>query len=292
MNKKSVVIFFVSVIAAAFLLGTAAPPLADAALCSGNLSGRLIGVLITTVPLGTTGSASRFSAVLKDVPVSGTVEKQYVFEGISGIRYYTARIGEGDNARLVTCSDEAVTGGDTVITITDGRESIALKGSLYCLADASFSVLYYNPVYQTADGSVYAVPAESSAVRDAAGSTAQSESSDNAAGTELFETDSGSGSFSVKISEYTLARPVSTTLIQYDAAGRVLRRDTFAAGTLPAALNPETDTAWIVAESTQEAIGSSPAVTRVLYQPGDPELYAFYSREDDFCVRQTCQLSW
>jgi len=85
--------------------------------------------------------------------------EEYVFEGIEGIAYFSPTIpatAEYDSY-IASVSDEAISDGHMSLNYGDDETSITLEGTIYTSPSNKQHKYYFNPVYQSADGSVYTV---------------------------------------------------------------------------------------------------------------------------------------
>ena len=87
----------------------------------------------------------------------------YRFEGVEGIRFFC--VEEGDTA-CIMISDPGISGVRQAITDTEDAKRIDLEAVLYVAAAAETETVawYLNPVYQSADGSVYATAGQGSSL--------------------------------------------------------------------------------------------------------------------------------
>ena len=104
-------------------------------------------------------------AILVDDPYTNpetgetVTTKKYVFDGIEGIAYFSARYTDEESGMQYwgTGGDDAISDAHTGLHSTDAGDSIEMKGTIYVSTSKGSNVFYYNPVYQTVTGEVYAI---------------------------------------------------------------------------------------------------------------------------------------
>lgn len=313
MRTKGIIITLAGVLLAAFALGVSGVlSLSGGAKDGTEGDGRLIGVLVTTEyldlfdaqgyfndnaekilsggeisPADAAAYQGRLYAALRESP-DGAGRKKYVFEGVEGIAYFSARYTDAAGAYHGNSGDEALSDGHMSLAYTDEGESLELEGTIYVSTAGGADAFYYNPVYQTERGEIYAVSGSGMSYggeRDA-GLSGSHELREEYTATVGGETKSGSTR--VEISIRYVDAPMGVALLQLDSASRLLSREEYAPGVLPERVSTLPDTAFILLETR----GAGQSVTRALYQPGDESLFAFFCRADGICVKQWCALDW
>jgi hypothetical protein len=313
------------VLFAAFIMGLAGFALALPETSEGAEEDKLIGVFITTEYLdlfdmegylnnnlgkmagggeitmdgGGAEYQGRLYAVLKDRALTNedtgevVTTKEYAFEEAAGYCYFFSTMSNEDGTYRAAGSDEAISDGHTAISVTDEGESITLDGTIYVVPTAGHGTYFMNPVYQSADGRVYAMSGSgvSFVESGSAEGTACSQTL-NATSTVTENGESKTYSISVKISFSVIYAPRRITLLQFGSDGDVLSRDEYLPGALPETISPEQGCSYIVLESHKTSPEAGEAVTRTLYQKNDETLESFYGREDGVCVKQFTALNW
>lgn len=219
--------------------------------------------------------------------------KEYIFEGAAGFGYFCPTMSNEDGAYRAASSDEAISDGHTAVSVSEEGESITLDGTLHVVPAAVRGTYYINPVYQAADGRVYAM----------SGSGISFDTSDSPEGTacsqtitaESTVTENGKSktySATVNISIRVMYAPRQIYLLQYRSDGGLLSREKYLPGALPEAISPERDCSYIVLETHKLSPKGEAVVTRSLYQKSDDALESFCCREDGVCVKQSTALNW
>lgn len=319
MNKRLILLAGLIVILAAALAGCQLA-LADKGVNDGQ--DRLVGMLITAEPLDTFimmnnlkdnfgneaagdtvtgGKPGEYKARLygtpsKKTPVDAAVSPfevdQFVFEGVTGISFFSALIPdtEARESFHATIWDDAICDKHTKLDVGDLKNSMALEGTLYISPRSALTICFLNPVYQSADGRVYAVP----------GSGLSNDGADGAESTNTFSMSRKVTQDGKTIKDDTSARltikvmnpPEKIVLLQMDNSAAVVSRQEYDPGAVPKAITPERSAEYIVVETHSTDGGGKAQVSRALYNGNAQFLDTFFCREDGVCVKQMTQLNW
>ena len=219
--------------------------------------------------------------------------KDYIFEGVEGISYFSATVPATEDTESYTTSssDQAITDGHMEIHCGDDEDKLTLEGTLYLSAERSGGQ-YINPVYQSADGRVYAVTGS--------GFMISGERSEGSVYSQTLEetttvTENGSrrqASSSITISVAVMHAPEQIAVLQMDADSSVLSRTAFQPGELPGSIKLSPGAAYLLVETHKRGSDGNPQVTRGLYDSSNEALETFYCRKDGVCVKQWTQLEW
>ena len=232
--------------------------------------GRMYATLTTTTLTAETGEAYEHD--------------EYVFEGLAGIPFYAATMplkGSEDSYIGLFGGDEI--SGPMSINAGDNEDSIKLEGTILVSSKADSHVFFSNPVYQSGDGRVY-LTAGTGISGNLTGGSSLSQTLDAA------ETITANGvtkkrSISVRLEIRGMAPPERIVLLQMDEGGSLLSRREYAPGTLPQALRPHKDAAYLIAETY-----SGETVTREVHDSGSEGFDTFYVREDGICIKSHTRL--
>lgn len=194
---------------------------------------------------------------------------------------------EGDYSKMQ--SDPIFCDGMSHLSVTDEGESYTFSATIYAEYANTASSFYANPIYQTADGAVYA--------RRAAGVLLSGGDTVGTAMTQtqnqtLTETKNGekqTRSFECAIRFEVTAAPQTVTLFWMDAEDGVLRQDTYAAGALPEKL--DADGAQFLLAVEMAADGTQ---TRRVYGPENEtqQLEALCEGNGKLLNKQYVTLNW
>ena len=319
MKTKNIMITVCCVILSAFLLGAAGIlKMTNETPQESSESDRLIGVLITREYLDLFNAGRFLSDNVSRLAAGGKVSesesakyqgrlyaspvetvhtdeetgevlksKEYVFSGVDGIRLFAPYIRDESGSYQSAYVDEGITDGKINFQSTDEGENVSLKGTIFVAPDSNSGQFYFNPVYQTADGEVYAV--SGSGVFGADESPAGASWSTKISGTQ--ETASGdtitSSGTEVEVTVCFMDGPAKIALLQFNGKNELLDRTEYRPGTLPEHIDALADTQYMIMETS-----TSEGQNRTLFQREDDFLYAFYCRSDGICVKQESGIGW
>ncbi len=219
--------------------------------------------------------------------------QEYVFEGIEGVPYFAATIPEtaADYSSIGTNSGGAVSDGHMGLHCSDEEDMLTLDGTIY-VSQGQNSSYYVNPVYQSVDGSVYAVSGSGYLSSDDQGEGTVFTKTLEETTTVTENRKSKKESSSIKISLAVLYAPKEIVVLQMDADSAVLARESYDPGTLPDKLSPEPGTAYILVETHKRDSEGKIRVSRVLFDRSTESMQSFYARADGVCIKQWTALAW
>lgn len=210
---------------------------------------------------------------------------EYVFEGSDGIRFFSAVFSdENGTSRLGVSSDDRVSGVHQSVHVTDEGESYEITGTVYLAAGNEENELYVNvnPVYQTADGAVYAVRGDSYAMGSGDWSVKLAESRSFSSGGE--KTTNG---FSVELHFCSIEPAREVVILQFDGGSELLDSKAFLPDALPESITPLPDAQYLIVESR-----TLDGVSREIYERDDGLFSVFVGREDGVFARRSCEIRW
>ncbi len=318
MKTKSIIIFFVCVLAAAFALGAS-----GVVRLGGNEQpqgqDRLIGMLITTEYLdlfddeayfddnmqqlvsGITPDTSAYEGRLYGQLVDSTdyeddgtpiYSKEYAFPDSDGIFCYASRIDDGFGEPYITTGGDGVADSHLYINSSDDGEEMKYE-CVVCVDANTQTDLYFNPVYQTGDGQIYAVSGDSfsysgGAEGDVYGITLSEDYTVTESGTTTTDC------FVISVQTRYVYPAESVSIFRMDKDSGVLSRDDYTLDTLPESIRPSdrAGTEYIIVESGSVDAQGNPVIDRKLYQPSSLCIKVYVPREDGICVPETIQLEW
>ena len=218
----------------------------------------MVGVLITTQPLDLFDSEAYLSENASTILNGGMIraedaekysnalfsawddaQQSYVFPDTEGYVWLCTEVSDesGDYTRMQ--NDDVFCDGTSAVHVTDEGSSYEFSATLYVPNDQTYAVFYCNPIYQTADGRVYALAGQGMSLSGETGSTAAMTQTLTQTLTETQKGETQTRSFECAIKVQLAARPERVTLFWMDAESGVLRREEYAAGTLPETLRAE-----------------------------------------------------
>lgn len=320
MKTKNIIIIVCCIIAVAFTLGaTGVVKVKSAAIEENHDSDRLIGVLITREYLDLFDS-DRFLSDNINSPANGgeisgsesaeyqgrlyaglvetihtndetgeTVKsREYVFNGIDGIRFFAPYIRDESGSYWSTTTDEGITDGATHFQSTDDGESVTLKGTIFVAPNSNLSHFYFNPVYQTSNGEVYAVSGDGVFLggESVSGDSWSQKITENR--TETYgDTNTTSGT-EVEVTVCVIEKPTGIALLQFGSKHELLKKEDLTEGNLPEHIDALPDVQYMIVETSSSEGG----ISRSLFQREDGFIYAFYCRDDGICIKHVCEVNW
>lgn len=249
--------------------------------------------------LGNANDTARLYATIVETPFTNRetgetdVVKQYVFEGIEGMRFLYPKMQSSSDSYREQTVDEAFSDVHFHIHVTDDSESISLKGTIYITSDVSFDTLYFNPVYQSDAGDVYVVSGDAAVGLDEGFIPGTSMTTKvNATRTKTMEDSEVSDTAEVEVTVSYMDKPTGIAILQFDGDDQLLLRDEYAPETLPETLAMQPGTQYVVIETTTASEDPSASVMRDIFQRSDESFEAFFCRDDGLCVKQSCDIDW
>lgn len=332
MKNKAIVYSFAGILAACFICGaTGTVKLArvDAEGVSAQAKDRLIGIFVTFDYLDLFDFEQYLEDNVDKVVASGgnlTVDRQkaaaysdrlyatmveksltnpktgktrtmqeYVFEGIEGILYYEALMEDEAGSYYTSGGDDAISDGHIHIKSTDAGDSIEMKGTIYMSALGTENCLYFNPVYQTSEGEVYAVSGNSYSY-----SYSGEIGGEGVIGTVKLEeknTVAIDGQTSevgtlIEMSYAFMDVPVKIIVTQMDHQNQIVGRDEYVPEEMPEKVTAADSTEYILVETIKKDKAGKEIVTRELCQKDEGSFRTFYAREDGICVEKQTEVEW
>jgi len=228
----------------------------------------------------------------EDEKTGETFERvEYVFEGINGFAYFVSDETSAVGSYMASNTDEAISDGHVSIHHSDNGISVTMEGTIYILP-ASMAVFYMNPVYQSADGRVYAVSGSgisTSGVQDEGGFMSQTTTE---ARTTTQNGRSVTDSASITISIATMYAPEKVVVIQMDLGSNIVAREEFEPGALPESIAPESGVEYIIVETHRRSLDGGDRTSRAIRGRQDTGFETFYARPDGVNVQQSTQILW
>lgn len=215
--------------------------------------------------------------------------QNYVFEGVEGSAYFVYSVQEADGPGYTASeTGEALSNVQTSLYYSDQEEVMDLEATIYYAPQSGEDVIgfYFNPVYQTVDGQVYAMSGSgtSTSVDGAGVSFSHTLSEENT------QTENGVSKIwrtSVKVTVESVDPPERITVLQMGEDHRILSEISYEPGTLPETMTLPGETAYLIVETI-----SGGSVNRELVDRDAENLETFRCRDDRICVKQTTYLTW
>ncbi len=330
MKSRAIVYSFVGVLLACFIYGatgTVTLARADAEGVSSKVKDRLIGMFVTfdylnlfdfeqylNDNIGKIGAggdvivgrqeagaySGRLYATLVDKTLTNletgktrTVQ-EYVFDGIEGIVYYTVSMKNEVGSHYTSGGDDAISDGHVHIKTTDAGDSIEMKGTIFMSASGTEDCLYFNPVYQTAEGEVYAVSGNgysfSLGTHSAEGTigTIKLEEKNSV----MLDGETSEVGTLVELSYGFMYEPVKIVVTQMNGQNQIVDSQEYIPGEIPEKITPANTTEYILVETIKKDKAGKEIVARELCRKEEYSFETFYAREDGVCVEKWTEVEW
>ena len=208
-------------------------------------------------------------------------DREYVFEGVDGIPMFFARCTDSaGNSYWASFQGDGVSDGSWNL-----GDKIELSGTIYVTGRrADF---YFNPVYQSADGSVYLTAGQGTS-GDLAGASSFSHALSESRTVTEQDGETRTEETHVEVTIQGMCPPEQVTVLQMGADGVLLQRDSWTPADLPDSIEPGAETAYLIVE-TQDA---DKKITRALYERGEEFLRTYLLGADGICLPRDVQLDW
>jgi len=217
--------------------------------------------------------------------------EEYVFKGINGIAYFIYNISNATESYIATSSNEGISDGNLYISVDDDGELRTLEGTVY-VTNSNMTRYYINPVYQSADGSIYAISGSgiSASGEYGEGLMMSQTVSDTYSVTENGETKVYGTSATISVS--VIYEPEKIAVLQMDAESSVVSRTEFMPGTLPDTVAPEPGAEYIIVETHKRNHEGENIIAREIYSRDNTSLATFFARPDGICVKRSTEIVW
>ena len=314
--RKSFLIIIVAVLCAALLSGCR---LAQPDKGSEQVKDRMIGVLVTTEPLDMmdheqtepvtvhlTASDIRKleqgDASVLDFPerkyeaqlvTDADGRQRWSFDHLGGWAVLTPTMSDSEGEYIASHSSNGLCEVQTHIkSVNDDVNELELSATLYQVIGSEEAVFEMNPIYQTADGLVYATPGTGGSFASGVGSegihftqTLNEEATLREGKAEsIYRAE-------VSVSFGQMYRPETIVLLQMDRNGAVRSREEYEAGKVPESITPAEDTAFIIVETMKRGPDGGETITAELVDQSDTSFSTFYAA-GSICIAQTTSLEW
>lgn len=219
--------------------------------------------------------------------------EEFVFDGVEGISYFAATIRTEDEDSYITSgSDEGLSDPQMSIAVDPKEDKTTLKGTIYFSPSYDGNVYYINPVYQSSDGSVYAIAGNGYKVDGMQGEGTSCTTTLSETTTITENGKSKSASISIEISISRMLAPEKVAIMQMNHDSAIVSRNEYFPGGLPDTLNMEMATAYLIVETSKHDHTGNLVVTRSIYDRNNESIDTFYCRDDGICVKKLTRLNW
>lgn len=267
---------------------------------------RLIGVYVTLEPLDLFDFEAYFNDHAKELLAGGgeigpedaaayggrlyAVREEgghgWRFPGVAGYAMFLYTYEDAYGSVTASCCDLS----DATFSI--GPESSA-EGTLYIESNRFFCA-YCNPVYQSADGSVYLTAGEglSFSGDGILGTMTQTIAHESTTVAEAGEETVERVSVSATVHITPLDPPDCVAVQQMRADGSVLRRDVYAVDAVPETIAPAAETAYLIVEMLPDGKNHTGEAVRTILEPGDASFTTYRAGDDGVCLGLATVVEW
>lgn len=226
---------------------------------------------------------------------------KYFFPGIEGIGYFAPMITENDGDEYITFQTDPGLNkvNNHVKSHNDDTYYTELSATVYAPVDAEDEFegdevcFYMNPVYQDAEGRVYLISGNGTAMNSTgAGVIMSTKLSEEYKTTINGEEKTGGGS--VEISFETAYVPELLRVIEMDGEGNVVNISELESAQLPESYTPHESTVYIIAESVAGAADGTEYTERSFIEPEgeDKDIFVLIESESGYLVEDYCPVEW
>ena len=187
-------------------------------------------------------------------------------------------------------SDDRVTERYTEIKSVEDIQTISVEGTIYALSTLERSSFFFNPIYLSSNGEVYAVAGESIS---SSGNDAGSQISFTIENThnQTVQNTTKNSERKIKVSIAFMDEPLSTRVLEFDNNARLLLDISFTPSSVPKQFQTQSNTAYILVETNFASKGNT-GTTRTLFQPKDESFSTFLCEKDGICIQRSHEIIW
>lgn len=219
------------------------------------------------------------------------------FGDFTGINFFSP-LGIDDDGEKYWASvyDEGVCDTDVSVNISDTEEEHNLSGTIYILpGKADEDIVYFvNPVYQTSDGRIYAVPGQGFST---SGDSSEGECFAATLSGEITATENGKTKTersSVTVNIAIMYRPIGITLYQMDKEHQIVRKEKYKPDEFPEKIMLESETEYVLVEIEKEKLSGEKMISRKVYDYKEElnTLEIFYALENGIVAERETEINW
>lgn len=256
---------------------------------------RLIGAFITSEHLDL---EQKLYATIDKSGGKDPDDWKITFGDISGINFFSPLWTEdGGEKYWGSITDEGICDTNIDINTSDTQEEHSLSGTIYFLeGQADKDIAYYaNPVYQTADGKIYAVSEQGFST---SGESGEGEHFSTTLSGDVSVTEGGrtkTEKSSVTVNFATMYKPEKITLYQMDKKNRTVKMEEYKPGKLPEKIAAKENAEYILVKTEKETLAGKKEVSREIYdnkKDEDNMLETFYPMDNGIISKQETEIVW
>ncbi|MDL2234899.1 hypothetical protein LJC07_01940 [Christensenellaceae bacterium OttesenSCG-928-L17] len=215
---------------------------------------------------------------------------EYVFEGLEGLSFFSARHNVGSEEYISSTQSEGVSAVHLAQNVSDTGTTTSLEGTIY-VVPGTIRILYFNPVYQMDDGSVYLTSGTGMACDQLEDGMRQSVWYDETSTiTEQGETKNAG--FNIKCNIEGMYAPEKIVLQQMDENHALIESTAFRSEDVPDTIMPLRKAAYCVLETYAIAQGGEKTVRRTLLEKTDTYMETFHPLASGVCAQKQVEIKW
>ena len=220
--------------------------------------------------------------------------EDFVFP-VDGIPYFSARVQQVETREnyFTSISDPAISDGHVHYQINDHGHTVTLSGTIYVSPSNELRTYYFNPVYQSEDGRIYAVSGDGFMV----GTEAYSEGSVYSQTMDATTTVTENGEvktygISITLSINLMFPPEEIVVLQMDGESGIVTRSAYAPDAMPASIAADPKTEYFIVETHKRDDKGQTEISRTIYGRDAETFETFSAREDGIVVKQWTRILW
>jgi len=239
-----------------------------------------VGIFVTSTLSAPTGTAQRIYGV---DDTTDPADVSFSFPGLDG--QFMMALDYYDYGPRLVHSDEL--SGVELVFSYDADPSLAVNGAIYVAPAMDSTILLLNPIYKTADGSVYVM-------MDPAHPTMMSLAGASRGGTFAYTlpTKPRSGDVVVTLTASGAQVPQSIAIVEMSDQNQQLSRAEYAPDAMPDDITPSAGTAYLVVETVTTDQDSQPVTQYDAYDHSHNRIDYFDCRSDGLCRHDSTSIDW
>lgn len=214
--------------------------------------------------------------------------EEYIFP-VDGICFFSALMPETqtEESYYNGILDPGISNGAIHYNMAEDENITTLDGTLYITPSKAEQVYYFNPVYQSTDGSVYAVAGGGFSVDSSSyseGSVFSQTLTDTTTITKNGKKQTESIYCTLSLNSMYAAQTI--VVLQMDKDSTLLACTEYTPGAMPASIPLLPQTSYLLVETHSLDASGQPQISRAVYNSDAENIQTFYTREDGVCVKQ------
>lgn len=224
---------------------------------------------------------------------AGEDNRQVTFGDVEGIPFFTAeKLNENKEVSIYSYNGDGLICGRFGSFYSDDEDKTTLDGTIYIVPNVGEQVHYINPVYQSADGSVYAKAGNGMSM-----SSVQSQGNVMSHKVEETLTVTQNGKSKqittlINLSIETMFAPQKINVVQMDTSNNILSISEYVAGKLPQSIDVDKAAAYVIFETYKIDFDGKEIVERQLYSADQTSVTTFFNNNTNIIASQYTELVW